>query len=102
MGAEALSRKQRRKMAKSGMAMATTMQATGRASEAGQQEQQDREAEQRARGGDEAAAREAPFQAPSLSRAQLVKRVEALELQARQLAQRKASNEDQKKHAELL
>ncbi len=47
-------------------------------------------------------AREAPFAEPPLSRAQLITRVDALELQGRQLAERRASGDEQRKHAEVL
>ncbi len=49
-----------------------------------------------------AAKREEPFKAPALPRGQLVVRVDALELQARQLLERRASKEEQEKHAEKL
>ncbi len=60
-----------------------------------------RDGEQRQRD-DPAGLREEPFQAPSLPRGQLVVRVDALELQARQLLERRASREEQDRHAEKL
>ncbi len=58
--------------------------------------------EQRQRDDAGAIKREEPFQAPALPRGQLVVRVDALELQARQLLERRASKEEQEKHAEKL
>ncbi len=61
-----------------------------------------RDGDQRQRDDVGASRREEPFQTPTLPRGQLVVRVDALELQARQLAERRASREEQDKHAEKL
>ncbi len=114
VGSEGLSRKQRRRLAKRS-ADATATGAPTRArnqhEELGTDDADDRrhddsgDERRRQRQCQEDAAhtiREAPFQPPPISRAQLVARVDALEMQGRQLAERRASNAEQRRHAEKL
>ncbi len=122
VGASGLSRNQRRKMARRGAATTASsnpqqqqqQQHPGQPSHHHRQLHQDHHDEggpelpaPSTNGGarhqqDHAPAREAPFSEPPLSRAQLITRVDALELQGRQLAERRASHEEQRRHADIL